>query len=115
MKKNKLISHLYKNDIDGLWTFQSNDDHTIGVAKLASQYASKFGMASWAKAIGTLHDKGKEASTFQQHIMKESGYEPNLKVVGNPHHAYVGGVIARELYGKSFDNFILKVYNKYMK
>ena len=107
MKKNKLISHLYKNDIDGLWTFQSNDDHTIGVAKLASQYASKFGMASWAKAIGTLHDKGKEASTFQQHIMKESGYEPNLKVVGNPHHAYVGGVIARELYGKSFDNFIV--------
>ncbi len=38
---------------------------------------------------------------------KVSGYSPEVKVIGNYHHAYVGGAIAGKQYGKSADNLIL--------
>ncbi len=64
-------------------------------------------MASWGSVLGLLHDKGKESVAFQQHIKKESGYEPDCKVTGYTHHAYVGGIIARRVYGKSSDIFLV--------
>ena len=94
-----VISHLYKDE-NGHWVIQSNDEHTKGVVKLASRFAGEFGMASWGEVLGLLHDKGKESDAFQQHIKKESGYAPDSKVVGNYHHAYVGGIRARQLYGQ---------------
>lgn len=100
------ISHLYKTD-DGQWVIQSNEEHTAGVAARAAEFADEFGMASWGKALGLLHDKGKESKAFQQHIKKESGYDPYAIVNGNYHHAYVGGVIAHHLWGKGADNFIV--------
>ena len=102
-----IISHLYHDRHDGHWEIQSNDDHSNGVAELASRFADEFGMAPWGKVLGILHDKGKESDAFQSHIRKESGYEPEAKVVGDYQHAYVGGIIARKLYGKSFDNFFV--------
>ena len=84
---------------------QSNETHSYGVAVLASNFAGEFGLSSCGKILGLLHDKGKESTAFQQHIRKESGYEPDTEVDGDYHHAYIGGVIARKLYGKSFDNF----------
>lgn len=102
-----IISHLYQDRNDGHWEIQSNEDHSNGVAELASRFAGEFGMAPWGKLLGLLHDKGKESNAFQRHIMKESGYEPEAKVVGDYHHAYVGGIIARKLYGKAFDNFFV--------
>ncbi len=101
-----VISHLYKDE-NGHWVIQSNDEHTKGVVKLASRFAGEFGMASWGEVLGLLHDKGKESDAFQQHIKKESGYAPDSKVVGNYHHAYVGGIRARQLYGQSTDNLIV--------
>ena len=102
-----IISHLYQDRNDGHWEIQSNEDHSNGVAELSSRFAGEFGLAPWGKLLGLLHDKGKESNAFQQHIMKESGYEPEAKVVGDYHHAYVGGIIARKLYGKAFDNFFV--------
>lgn len=102
-----IISHLYQDRNDGHWEIQSNEDHSNGVAELASRFAGEFGMAPWGKLLGLLHDKGKESNAFQRHIMKESGYELEAKVVGDYHHAYVGGIIARKLYGKAFDNFFV--------
>lgn len=101
----EIISHLYQDKNDGHWVIQSNEEHTKGVAERASRFANEFGMASWGKILGMLHDKGKESNAFQQHIKKESGYEPDIKVTGDYHHAYVGGIIARNLYGRSADNF----------
>lgn len=103
----EIISHLYQDKNDGHWVIQSNEEHTKGVAERASRFANEFGMASWGKILGMLHDKGKESNAFQQHIKKESGYEPDIKVTGDYHHAYVGGIIARILYGKSADNFFV--------
>lgn len=100
------ISHLYQDKNDGHWVIQSNEEHIAGVAELASRFANEFGMPSWGKILGILHDKGKESNAFQQHIKKNSGYEPDAKVKGDYCHAYVGGIIARKLYGRSFDNFL---------
>ncbi len=85
---------------------QTNEEHSSGVAELAARFAGSFGMTSWGKALGELHDKGKETDAFQQHIMKESGYRPEIKVVGDYRHAYVGAVMARKLYGKGIDNLL---------
>ena len=101
-----IIAHLFKED-DNRWKIQSNEEHCAGVAGLASRFAGEFGMSSWGGLIGFLHDKGKESNAFQQHIKKVSGYSPKVKVIGNYHHAYVGGAIAGKQYGKSADNLIV--------
>ena len=102
----EIISHLYQDKADGHWVIQSNENHTAGVAERAAHFSSEFGMEFWGRILGYLHDKGKESNAFQQHIRKESGFAPETKVTGDFHHAYVGGILARKLYGKSFDNFL---------
>lgn len=69
----QIISHLY-TDNSGNWVIQSNDEHSMGVAKLASQFAGEFGMSEYGKVLGLLHDKGKETDAFQRYIKSESGY-----------------------------------------
>jgi CRISPR-associated endonuclease/helicase Cas3 len=101
------ISHIYQNPMTGQWVFQSNEAHTEGVARLASSFAGKFGMAEWGKAIALLHDKGKESNAFQQHIKRNSGYGLTIKVVGDYHHAFVGAKIAEKIYGKSAENLLV--------
>ncbi len=92
----EIISHIKPNT----WEKQFNDDHHHGVAELASTFAGEFGMAEWGRVLGLLHDKGKEKKAFQQHIIKESGYDPRIEVEGDYKHAYVGALIAKELYPK---------------
>lgn len=104
---NIIISHINSNG-----DLQSNEDHQNGVAALASQFASDFGMSEWGKVVGLLHDKGKEKTAFQQHIIKESGYDPTIKVEGDYSHAYVGALIAKQKFSNhSFyqliDNIIM--------
>lgn len=94
----EIISHIRTED----WTIQSNKEHQRGVARLASQFAAEFGMAEWGRVLGLLHDKGKEKRAFQQHIIKESGLDSNVKVEGDYKHAYVGALIAKQLYSKFF-------------
>lgn len=96
----ELISHIYQDNV-GHWIIQSNEEHSVGVTRLASRFAGEFGMSEWGKVLGQLHDKGKESHAFQQHIKKESGYEPDIKVCGNYNHAFIGGVLARKLYGNT--------------
>lgn len=78
----EIISHIYQDNV-GRWIIQSNEEHSVGVARLAARFAGEFGMSEWGKVLGQLHDKGKESHAFQQHIKKESGYEPDIKVCGN--------------------------------
>ena len=93
----EVISHVKKN-VDGSWEKQCNDDHQQGVAQRAAAFAAPFGMAEWGRVLGLLHDKGKERHTFQQHIIKESGLVPAMKVEGDYRHAYVGSLVARQLF-----------------
>lgn len=90
------ISHVRQPDM----AIQSNEEHQQGVSELASKFAGEFGMSEWGRVLGLLHDKGKEKRAFQQHIIKESGLNPETRVDGDYRHAYVGALIAKELYPK---------------
>lgn len=107
------ISHLKLSNPDSKeWIFQSNEEHQNGVADLSMQFASAFGMSEWGRVLGLLHDKGKEQKTFQQHILKESGCNPDIVVEGDYKHAYVGALVAKEMFNKPpyyqlIDNIIM--------
>ena len=102
----EIISHIRTED----WAIQPNEEHQEGVSLMALKFAADFGMAEWGRVLGLLHDKGKEKKAFQQHILKESGKEPLIKVEGDYRHAYVGALIAKVL----FPNFHLLMDNVLM-
>lgn len=91
-----VLSHI--NQDNGEWVIQTNDVHQQGVAALAEHFAEAFGMGEWGKVLGLLHDVGKEKHAFQQHIMKESGYQPEITVEGDYNHSYVGGLVVQKLF-----------------
>lgn len=104
------ISHI--KQVGTNWEIQTNEEHQNGVACLASKFASEFGMAELGHILGLLHDKGKEQKTFQQHIQRDSGYNPSVKVEGDYNHAYVGALIAKKLFNSPpfyqiIDNIIM--------
>lgn len=102
MSKLTHISHLYNDSLSGEWIIQSNSDHCKGVASLASEFAGDFGMEGWGYLLGLLHDKGKESYAFQAHIKRESGYDVNARFEGNCNHAFVGGVLAKNLFRREY-------------
>lgn len=103
-----IISHIRNNG--GRWEIQTNEEHQEGVAKLSSKFAGNFGMAEFGRVLGLLHDKGKEQQSFQQHIKKMSGYQPDIRVEGDSSHAYVGALVAKKIFpdqSQLIDNIIM--------
>lgn len=96
-EKNKLtemiISHIREKD----FAIQTNEEHSLGVAKLCEKFASDFGFGQIGRIMGLLHDKGKEQEAFQLYIKKSSGYDENAIVPAEHNHAYVGGLIAKKM------------------
>lgn len=64
------ISHLYQTG-EGVWVFQSNEEHTAGVATRAAQLAEKFGMASWGNVLGFCMTKAKNRKPFNNTSEKQ--------------------------------------------
>ena len=87
------IAHIFKDSYSV--RIQSLEDHANGVANLASQFASEFGMEDWGKALGLLHDKGKERKDFQNYIRLENGIE--APSYGEKAHAWIGAQIAKKI------------------
>ena len=102
----KYISHIKERETKGGYVFQSNDEHCMDVAKLAEQFASEFGMGNWGYILGLLHDKGKERKAFQDYIRQNSGLQPELHITGEHNHAFVGGLLAKQLYGKGSESLL---------
>ena len=102
----KYISHIRKNQYGEIISYQSNEEHCIGVAELAKQFASEFGMGNWGYVLGILHDKGKEKKEFQEYIQDVNGI-PGHKywTKKGKAHAYVGALLAQGLYGKVATTF----------
>ena len=103
----KYISHIRKNQYGEIISYQSNEEHCIGVAELAKQFASEFGMGNWGYVLGILHDKGKEKKEFQEYIQDVNGI-PGHKywTKKGKAHAYVGALLAQGLYGKVATTFL---------
>lgn len=88
------IAHLYKKDND--WIIQSNRAHCEGVAELAEKFAAEFGMGSWGRVMGLLHDRGKESNGFQKYIVSSSGMKPEVRSRDSKRHSYIGALIVHE-------------------
>ena len=101
----EIISHLFKDDKD-CWHIQSNEQHLEGVARLSESFADEFGMGSWGRVLGLLHDKGKERKSFQDYIRQNSGLESNIHCSLEHNHAFVGGIIAKSIYGKGSESLL---------
>ena len=101
----EIISHIYKDDKD-CWQIQSNKQHLEEVARISESFADKFSMGSWGRALGLLHDKGKERKAFQDYIRQNCGLQPELHPTGEHNHAYVGGLLAKQLYGKGSESLL---------
>lgn len=102
----KYVSHVVRNKC-GEVICQSNEEHCVGVANLAEEFAEEFGMGSWGNAMGLLHDKGKERVAFQQYIRTVNGLSVTVgKPYAEHHHAFVGGILATHLMGNSVLNLL---------
>ena len=103
MKTPLYISHLRKsNEMSDEWMFQSNEEHSEGVAKLTASFADRIGFGDCGAVLGKLHDKGKEQKAFQSYIRKVSGYMPEFRNVERTPHAFVGALMAKQLYPQFF-------------
>lgn len=91
-----IISHVKSNT----HIIQSNEEHSLGVAKLAEKFSDEFGLGSWGWIMGMLHDKGKEQKSFQTRIKRASGLEEGP--IYKAPHAYVGALISRKLYPNGY-------------
>lgn len=56
---------------DGTFTFQTVQDHLIGVSELAGEFAASFGGEAAARQAGLAHDLGKYSSEFQNRLLRD--------------------------------------------
>ncbi|MBD5330508.1 MAG: CRISPR-associated endonuclease Cas3'' [Bacteroides sp.] len=86
-----IIAHLLFKE--NQWLIQTNEDHSSGVATLASHFAESFGMSGWARLAGLLHDRGKEKEDFQRYIRITSGYDLSAGRYSDKTHSMIGAAI----------------------
>lgn len=93
MKTHTTISHIRPADM----AVQTNEEHSLGVARLAAGFAAEFGLEQAGYVMGLLHDKGKEQRGFQKYIKYASGYDPSIRHADRTPHAYVGMLVAKKI------------------
>lgn len=64
---------------------------------MAEEFAQHFGLGTWGRAIGLLHDIGKYSTEFQQERLNNRG---------RVDHATAGCLLAREQYGKIYGHLM---------
>lgn len=103
----EIISHIRLDETGEIAACQSNEEHSLGVANHAKSFADAFGMGEWGYVLGLLHDKGKEKHQFQAYIRAANGLTGHSDYTWEGKaHAYVGGILARNIYGKAYEVFL---------
>ncbi|MGC1954391.1 MAG: CRISPR-associated endonuclease Cas3'', partial [Gammaproteobacteria bacterium] len=72
-------------------------EHLREVARLASDFAARFGGSDWAHLAGLWHDLGKYRPRFQRYIRLASGFEADAHIegeAGKAPHSTAGGLLA---------------------
>lgn len=90
------IAHV-KKDQSGNWVEHKLDEHLLGVAELAGQFASVVGNRDWAHLAGLWHDLGKYSAEFQNYIRSASGYDTDAHIEtqkGRVDHSTAGALYA---------------------
>jgi CRISPR-associated endonuclease/helicase Cas3 len=91
-----MIAHIKKTEND-LFDIQTQEEHLLGTAELAAQFASKFKNAEWGRILGLWHDLGKYSKDFQEYIKINSGYEEDDQKRPKTDHTSAGAIFAREI------------------
>jgi CRISPR-associated endonuclease/helicase Cas3 len=73
----RILAHIYQTSL-GEWKRQTLEEHSLGVAKLASRFAKKFGSGDWAWLIGKYHDLGKMLAAWQLYLLYTTGYTQDM-------------------------------------
>lgn len=96
------IAHV-RHDQDGNWMPPHDlEQHLLGVASLAAEFAATFSSSHWARLAGLWHDLGKYRPRFQHYIRKASGYESDAHIkgeAGKAPHSTAGAVLACDRFG----------------
>ncbi|MFA6412806.1 MAG: CRISPR-associated endonuclease Cas3'' [Syntrophales bacterium] len=83
-------------------------EHLTETAKQASSFAEAFNSATWAWAVGIIHDLGKAHPDFQTYLCKARGLDVSeydeQSAGARPNHSGAGGILAYE----KFPNIIGK-------
>ena len=91
------LAHVRQNE-DGTWESHKLEDHLLGTAALAEQFANAFGASEWVKAAALWHDLGKYSQAFQHYIKTTSGYEAAEAHIetgtGRVNHSSAGALLA---------------------
>ena len=78
-----ILAHVKRN-VGGEWEVHDLEDHLLGVARLAHNFADTFSGGEWAALAGIWHDLGKYSAEFQRYIAQVSGYDPEAHIEGGP-------------------------------
>lgn len=70
------------------------DDHLIGTAKRAGEFAAEFGCAGWGYLAGLWHDLGKYSPDFQHKIHAAAGQDAHLEAKVRVDHSTAGALHA---------------------
>ncbi|CAE6688366.1 CRISPR-associated helicase Cas3' [Candidatus Nitrotoga fabula] len=101
-QKNLVLAHV-RQDNGGKWHEHLLDEHLLGVAGLAADFAADFGSSDWASIAGLWHDIGKFSMEFQRYIKSASGYDTEAHIEGAPgrvDHSTAGAIHAIRQFGK---------------
>lgn len=94
----EFVAHVKQND-DGSWVVQGIREHLENTAKLAGEFAGKFGNRDWGEVLGWWHDLGKFHPAWQKYLRRKSGYDEEAHIEthhGRPNHSTAGAVLALE-------------------
>ena len=94
----KYFAHSKKNAPQDEW--QTLEEHTVAVAKMAADFAEPFKSAQWAQWLGELHDLGKARRSFQDYLKVSNGLTDDDYDGSDHSHSGVGAVWAFENFSR---------------
>lgn len=100
--ENRPLAHVRQLP-DGAWDKHYLDEHSLGVARLAAEFAECFDSTDWTRLAGLWHDFGKFSLEFQKYLKEASGYDrENANIEGKPSrvdHSTAGALHAIRQFG----------------
>lgn len=98
------IAHVKRLPDDSWDEPHTLDAHLAGTAEQTERFAKVFNSETWGKTLGFAHDTGKSTGTWQQYLIRKSGFdEEDAHLEGNPRtvdHSTPSAKLAEEFFGK---------------
>ena len=90
--KGLVSSNCYAHSLPGMQEekWQTLEEHSCNVAKLAAEFAESFGCAETARLLGLVHDIGKARSSFQGYLRRQNELDDSDYDSGEHGHSGAG-------------------------